>query len=261
VPGPFPEPPAVRPITPVAILLVPATQRYEIHRRLRVEEELAGQPTTLLSYRIFVTSTIAEPGDSTGYPVTHVVDSIVPDTGSYVPPTVNFAAARGMRFTWRLTPTGAARDVAPPDSVAAQQFSDFLGNVRDFYPRLQASGLLPGAEWTDTLTTADRAGGGEVQMSLIQHAAVTGWETRHGAQGLRIEVGGTFTVQSVFERGGQTYDLTGSGSRVGAQFVSGDGRYLGGETRDSMSLAVSLPAQGLTVPIRQMVHSVVTVLP
>ncbi|HEX9611222.1 MAG TPA: hypothetical protein VF978_04985 [Gemmatimonadales bacterium] len=260
-PGPQPEPPVVQPVVLSPILLRPVTVRYVIHRRLRVDQELAGQPPTLLSYRVFISTAIAGPSDSSGYSVVHTVDSIIPDSGSYQPPTVNFVAAKGLRFTGRLAPNGAVRDATPSDSVVAQQFSQFLGNLRDFYPRLPLSGLVPGAAWTDTITTTDRAAGGEVQVRATHQSTVTGWETRAGAQCLRIEVKGTFTLQGVGEQQGQPYELMGNGTRSAVEFVSVDGRYVEGETRDSMSLAVSLPAQGLTVPIRQVVHSSVAVLP
>ena len=261
VPAPQPDPPSARPVVPNPILLRPTSARYVIHRRLRVEQELAGQPPTLLSYRVFISTAIAGPADSSGFAVIHTVDSIIPDSGSYIPPTVNFIAVKGLRMTGRLSPNGAVRDPTPSDSVVAQQFSQFLGNLRDFYPRLQPSGLVPGAAWIDTVTSTDRAAGGEVQVRATNQSTVSGWETREGAQCLRIEVQGTFTLQGVGEQQGQPYELMGNGTRAATGFVSVDGRYVGGETRDSMSLAVSLPAQGLTVPIRQVVHSSVTVLP
>lgn len=261
--GPTPQqpPPDAQPLAVAPIQLRPSALRYAIHRRLHIEQQLAGQPPTLMSYRVFVTAAITGPADSTGYAVTHSVDSIVPDSGSFVPPTVNFAAASGLRFSGRLTPVGAVQYVSPSDSTTAQLFSQFLGNLRDFYPRLPASGLVPAAAWTDTTTTAERATGGEVQLHSVHQSTVTGWEQRGGVPCLRIQVRGTFTLQGVGEQGGQPFELSGSGTRSAVEFVTADGRYFGGETRDSMNLSVSLPAQGMTVPIRQVLQAVVTVVP
>jgi hypothetical protein len=256
-----PTPPAPPPLVVSPIQLRPADLRYTIHRRLRVEQELAGQPPTQMSYRVFVTAKITGPPDSAGYAVVHAVDSVVPDSGTFVPPTVNFAAVRGLRFNGRLTAIGAVRDAIPSDSVTAKTFSQFIGNIRDFYPRLPPTGLVPDAAWTDTVTTTDPAEGGEVQVYRIHQAIVTGWEPRAGVQCLRIQVHGTFTLQGAGEQGGQSYELMGNGTRSALEYVSQDGRYLGGETHDSLSLSVSLPAQGMTVPIRQVLHSSVTVLP
>ena len=44
-------------------------------------------------------------------------------------------------------------------------------------------------------------------------------------------------------------------------FIAADGRYLGGESRDSTSLTVHLAVQGLAVPVTQVTHTTVAVLP
>jgi len=43
-------------------------------------------------------------------------------------------------------------------------------------------------------------------------------------------------------------------------FLAEDGRFVGGESQDSASLTISLPAQGLTVPVTQVLRSTVAVL-
>lgn len=254
-------PPPALPPPATVIRWSPSVLRYAVHRRLRVEQELAGQPPTEMSYRVFLTATITGPADSVGHPVSHTVDSIVADSGSFVPPTVNFAAARGLRFTGRLAASGEMRAATPSDSVTARQFAQFLGNPRDFYPRVPPEGLTATAAWTDTLTTTERNGPDEVRVRAIRQATAVGWEARGGVPCLKIEVRGTFVMEGVGDQAGQPYELTGSGTRSAVEFVSRDGRYLGGETRDSMNLAVSLPAQGVTIPIRQVLHSTVTVVP
>ena len=261
--GPTPTipPPAPQPVAPGPVQLRPSSVRYVVHRKLRIEQELAGQAPTHMSYRVFVTAVIGGPADSTGYAVAHTVDSVVADSGTFVPPTVNFAAARGLRFSGRLTATGIVRNAVAADSVTAQSLGQFLGNLRDFYPRLPATGLEPQAAWTDTVTTSDRAAGGDVQVRSIVASSVPGWESRGGTQCLRVEAQSTFTLQGVGEQGGQPFELTGTGMRRAVAFVSADGRYLGGETRDSTNVSVSLPVQGMTIPIRQVVQATVTVLP
>jgi hypothetical protein len=214
-----------------------------------------------MSYRVFLTARIAGPRDTAGYEVTHVVDSIVADSGSFMPPTLNLVAARGLRFAGRLTPSGEVRDITPSDTAQARLFGQLLGSVRDFYPRLPAQGLRADASWIDTLTTTERSAGSEVVLRAVRQWTARGWEECYGRRCLRLESEGSHTVLGSGEQGGQPFEMTGSGTRRGLDFVSADGRYLGGEARDSASILVTLPAQGMTVPIRQMVHSTVTVLP
>jgi len=258
--APAPLPPVLQPTGP-GIHFVPTVQRYVIHSLRRVEQELAGQQPTEMGYRVFVSARIAGPADAAGYAVTHAVDSIIPDSGAFVPPNVNFAVARGLRFSGRLAPWGEVRDVTASDSMQARMVAQLLGNLRDFYPRLPSGGLRPGAVWTDTVMTSERGGGSEVVVSAIRLSTAMGWEQCPAGRCVRINVQGPYTVLGTGEQGGQPFELVGSGTRSALEFVSADGRYLGGELRDSASLSVNLPAQGMTIPIRQTLHSTVTVLP
>lgn len=256
---PVPAPPVRQPTGP-GIRFVPTTQRYVIHARRRVEQEGASQPTEM-AYRVFLSARVAGPADTAGYAVTHTVDSIVPDSAAFVPPNVNFAAARGLRFSGRLTPWGEVRGVTASDSLQAANLGQLLGSLCDFYPRLPRGGLQPGATWTDTVTSAGCGPASEVVSHAVLQSTAAAWEPCHGARCVRVEVQGPYTLLGTGERGGQPFELVGSGTHWALEFVSADGRYLGGELRDSASLSVNLPAQGMTIPIRQILHSTVTVLP
>ena len=264
---PAPIPPAPPPTAPVtrgggdAVRLGPSALRYMVHQLIHVEQQFQGQTQTIdRGIRLFISATIAGPADSAGYPVTFTVDSIVPDSGSVIPPSVNLAAARGLRYNGRLTPTGEFRQTATSDSTLAQTFSQIVGAFRNFYPRIPPGGLTLGAEWTDTSSTSDRAGV-DVTVKAIAHSRATAWEQRNGARCLRIEVSSAYSVAGAGDQGGQPLEVTGTGTRTGVQFVAVDGRYLGGEAHDSSSIVVGLPLQGMTVPVRQISHSTITVLP
>jgi hypothetical protein len=243
------------------VRLGPSALRYVVHQQIHVEQQFQGQTQTIdRGIRLFVAATIAGPADSAGYPVTFTVDSIVPDSGSVIPPTVNLAAARRLTYTGRLTPAGEFRQTATSDSTVAQAFAQIIGAFRNFYPRLPPGGLALGAEWTDTTSTSDRAGV-DVTIKAIGHSRAAAWEQRHGARCLRLEVSSAYTVAGAGEQGGQPLEISGTGTRTGVQFVAVDGRYLGGEVHDSSAIVVGLPVQGMTVPVRQVSHSTITVLP
>jgi hypothetical protein len=243
------------------IRFAPATLRYAIHYERRVEQEIAGQRPTEMSYRVFISAELRDTADGGAYLLAHTVDSIVPDSGSFVPPNVNLAAARGLRFIGRLAPSGELLDVVPSDTAHARALGQLLGNVREFYPRLPADGLRPGAAWIDTVTATERTGNAEVTVSAVRHATARDWEQRHGHRSVPVEVHGTLTITGSGSQVGQPFEMTGNGTRRALEFVSADGRYLGGESRDSVHLFVTLPAQGMTVPIHQTVRATVSVLP
>jgi hypothetical protein len=235
--------------------------RYVVHQQIHVEQQFQGQTQTIdRGIRLFVSATISGPADSAGYPLTFTLDSIVPDSGSVIPPTVNLAAARGLRYTGRLTPSSEFRQTSSSDSTLAQTFAQIVGAFKNFYPRVPPPGLTLGVEWTDTISTKDRAGI-DVTINAISHSRATAWEQRNGARCLRLEVRSTYTVVGAGEQGGQPLEVSGTGTRTGVQFVAVDGRYLGGEVHDSSSMVVGLPVQGMTVPVRQISHSTISVLP
>ena len=267
-PAPAPAPVAAPAVTaPVTrgggdvVRLGPSALRYVVHQQIHVEQQFQGQTQTIdRGIQLFVSSTISGPADSAGYPVTFTLDSIVPDSGSVIPPTFNLATARGLRYTGRLTPVGEFRQTSSSDSTLAQTFAQIVGAFKNFYPRVPPGGLTLGAEWTDTTSTKDRAGI-DVTINAIGHSRAAAWEQRNGARCLRLEVSSRYAVVGAGEQGGQPLEVSGTGTRNGVQFLAVDGRYLGGEVHDSSTIVVGLPVQGMTVPVRQISHSTISVLP
>lgn len=270
-PGPTPPAPGTPPVTPPpqppptptagGIRLGPSALRYLVHQRLHVEQEFQGQTHTIeQGVRIYLSATISGPADSLGYPVTFTIDSIATDSGSTIPPSGNLAAARGLRFGGRVSPTGRFQGGVASDSALGQAFGQVLGTLRNFYPRLPPTGLTVGAAWTDTLTTTDRAAV-DVQLRSLDSARATAWEDRGGVRCVRLEIRSAYTVVGAGEQNGQPLEVTGTGTRAALLYVAADGRYLGGEVHDTSAISINLPLQGLTVPVRQVSRSVVSVLP
>jgi hypothetical protein len=263
-PSPAPTAPATSATTPRStdvVRLGPSALRYVVHQQFHVEQQFQGQTSTIdRGIRLFVAATISGPADSAGYPVTFTVDSIIPDSGSVIPPTLNLVAARGLRYLGHLTSAGEFRQTATSDATLAQTFTQIVGAFRNFYPRIPPGGLTLGAEWTDTSSTSDRAAI-DVTVKAIAHSRATTWEQRDGARCLRLEVSSAYSVSGSGDQGGQPLEVTGTGTRSGVQFLAVDGRYLGGEAHDSSSINVGLPMQGMTVPVRQITHSTIAVLP
>ena len=245
-----------------AVRYGPSALRYLVHRRLHVQQGQAERPqATDLGARIYVAAAIAGPADSIGYPATFTVDSIVPDSGTPPPLADNLSRARKLVFSGRLLPRGEFVNGVASDSVLAQSLGQFLANFRDFMPRLPRDGLTPGITWTDTLEATQKGGGSEVSRRAILRSTAAAWEDHAGARSLRLEATSTYQVSGAGQNLGQPFDLAGSGSATVVSYIAADGRYLGGESRDSTSLTVHLAVQGLAVPVTQVTHTTVAVLP
>lgn len=232
-----------------------------LHRRLEIEQELGGQSQRVeTGYRIYLGVSIVGPPDSAGYRASYVIDSIVADSGVLVPPALNLATAKGLSYRGRLASWGEFTQLSVSDSVAARQLAQVVGHLRHFHPRIPAAGLLAGATWTDTVTTSDKGPASTITLVAVNQSRVGTWELCAGVRCLRIDVGSTFTMTGSGEQNGQPFELNGSGTGEAVAYVSADGRYVGGEERDSTAYTVALPVQGLTVPVRQVLRSTVTVL-
>jgi hypothetical protein len=260
-----PPPPASAPHVRVAdaVRYGPSATRYLFYRRSHFEQRMAeAQPQSQdLGARVYVAATISGPADSAGYPTIFTVDSIVADSGTAAPVAMNVARGRGLVYSGRLTPRGDFVHSVASDTTIAQSLVQFLGNFREFFPRLPAGGLTLGVAWTDTVDATQRAGGAEVSRRFVNHATVPAWEPHAGVKSLRIEGTFTYRLTGSGQNAGQPFELAGSGEGNTVHFIAADGRYVGGESRDSANLTIRLPVQGVTIPVIQVTRTTVTMLP
>jgi hypothetical protein len=264
-PSPTPPPATPAPVAPTpreGLHLTPGATRYAVRQNVHIEQDFTGLPPTIdLRYTLYLTALIGAPADSVGWPTTFTVDSVVVDSGSQLPPQIDLSAARGFRISGQLTATGEFRDSAPSDSVAAANLGNLLPRFRSFFPRLPANGVQPGDHWTDSTTATDVSGGTTITTRSFNIRTATNWENRGVLRVLRIESSASYTFNGSGEQSGAPFTLDGSGQATGLQFLASDGRYVGGEARDSATLTIDLPMQGITIPRRQLARTTISVLP
>lgn len=242
----------------------PSALRYVVHREIHIRQSLGDQiQVQNLGARIFLAMTITGPADSVGYPTTFTVDSIAADSG--MPPVIadNITKVRKLVFAGRVVRRGEFVNAVASDSALAQTQSvaQVLGNFRDFLPRLPLEGLKPGATWTDTTSTTQKGSDATASRRSIVHATAMEWPVPSGGPGLRVETTQTYEVTGSGKNTGQPYELSGTGMGSGTALITTDGRYLGGEARDSATLTIRLPVQGMSVPVIQVAHTTIAVLP
>lgn len=256
-----PPPPPPPPAATQTVRLGPSALRYLMHQVVHIEQEFQGMRQPLdFGLRVYFAVTISGPADSVGYATSITIDSLAPDSGTTVPMGINLGAAKGLSYRGRLSPRGELRNPVPSDSVAAQAVSPIVGSFRNFFPRMPAGGLTLGAAWTDTTTENDR-NAGNITITSVNRATAAAWEDRNGARALRVDVSSDFKLQGSGQQAGQPFEVNGNGVRGGIDFIAIDGRYLGGESRDSTSMTITLPIQAMTIPRTQVSKTTVTVLP
>jgi hypothetical protein len=259
-------PPAAPPAAPPPALtevvrLGPSALRYVSHQVVHVEIESQGSRQPMdFALRSFFRVNIVGPADDAGYQTTITVDSVVPDSGSTIPPGLNPAGMRGASVTGRLSPIGRLTIAPSSDTSRSEALNRVISSFENFFPRLPAAGATVGAAWTDTTNTADRTMS-SVSVRTVNNARAIGWEQRNNARSLRVDVISDYTIQGSAEQFGERFDVSGSGQRIGSDYIAVDGRYLGSEARDSTSMTISVPTRSQTIRRMQVSRSTVTVLP
>jgi hypothetical protein len=256
IPAPVPPPSDGR------VRFGPSALRYVVHQRVQMEHDRPDlPPMTVLGWRTYVAATVTGPADSAGYPTYFTVDSIVPDSGLILPPTMDPSGARGLRFMGHLKPIGEFVAARVSDSAAAEKVSALVGRFRHFYPRIPPGGIAVGDSWTDTLTLTDSTPARVTRRTTVRHVRASGWEELPEGRAIRLEITEQYETTDAGNAGGQPFDARGNGIGSAVERIGAAGRYLGSVARDSANLVISLPAQGITIPRRQITTTTVTVLP
>lgn len=263
-PAPAAAPPSVAPAHSPTVQFAPSTTRFLVRQDVHIQQDYAGLPPTIdLRYGLYLTAAVGAPADS-GLPTTFTIDSIVVDSATQLPPQINLAAARGYRISGRLLPTGEFISGPCDTSVAASGIGSLLPRFRSFFPRLPVGGARPAMTWSDSTNITDSpscSGGSSITTHSANQRIATAWEDHAGSRALRLETTANYRFNGSGDQGGSPFTIDGSGAGTGVQFVTSDGRYLGGDLRDSTTLTIDLQVQGITIPRRQSSHTVVTALP
>ena len=123
-----PAPPAPAPVDTLAPVVAPAPAtarlapqqgRFLAHQVVEIHNDYEGlPPSQVIGYRSWFTVTVRETADTAHRLATiFVVDSIVADSGVFLPPQMNLAAARGLTVTGWVAPTGELQDPVYSDSA------------------------------------------------------------------------------------------------------------------------------------------------
>ena len=263
-PTPAAPPSGIAPSHSPTVQFAASITHFLVRQDLHIQQDYAGLPPTIdLRYGLFVTAAIGAPADS-GLPTTFIVDSITVDSATQLPPQINLAAARGYRVTGRLLSTGEFISGPCDTSAAASGISSLLPRFRSFFPRLPLGGVRPAMTWSDSTNVTDNpacSGGASITTHSANQRTAAAWEDHAGSRALRLESASNYRFNGSGQQSGNPFTIDGSGAGTGVQYVSSDGRYLGGEQRDSATLTIDLQVQGITIPRRQLSHTVVTALP
>lgn len=240
----------------------PGVTHYLITQRHHVDQQLpTGDQVQEIGLRTFVTAVIIGPADARGYAVSLTIDSILADSATMLPPTLDLQSARGLRYDGQLSPVGQLIDPRPSDALVAKNLAQLFGGFRTFYPKLPFAGVAPGASWSDSTEATDTTGTAVIVDRAVSRYVTGDWESPAGVRQLGIQVSGDFTVSGSGAAGGSTFALSGTGTHAGRLQFSAAGRFLGGSTTDSAGIVITFDPQGMAIPRHQVSHTTIAVLP
>lgn len=259
-----PVPASTTPSTPQATPLrySPGVTKYLITQRHHVDQQLpTGDQVQEIGLKTYVTAVIIGPAQPRGYAVSLTIDSMLADSATVLPPTVDLQSARGLRYDGWLSPSGQLIDPRPSDGTVAKNLAQLFGGFRTFFPRLPSAGVAPGVKWSDSTEATDTTGTAVVVDRSVSHYATGDWESSSGVRQLGIQVSGDFTVSGSGAAGGATFALSGTGTHAGTLQFSAAGRFLGGSTVDSSGIVITFDPQGMAIPRHQISRTNISVLP
>jgi hypothetical protein len=255
-PSPAPGPPRPGAVTPTADGRGPAVTyrparsvgyKLERHDSLTLQYPGGATQEQIRDRIAHFHLTVAESGTPGGYQVAIVLDSLqASENGVPVPPD-SVTAARGARWTGRLTPNG---DLSPLKADRTGTLTDELtGRLQLLFPRLPSGGVRDGTEWTDSTSyklVADAFPGTE--------HVITRYRAAGGAsegKTITLESAGSYSRSGTRLQGDQELQMSATGARHGAQQIGVDGIMLSSRGNDAGDMTITVPAVGQTVPVKQ----------
>lgn len=245
----------------LAPTLPPTVTKYKIVQRLEQEVDATslGGPkqSTVIKTTSFITVTLAD--SAKGKAMKVVIDSVTADSLPAMLPADSIKAARGMTYTGWIDEAGKVQNVkSTGKQVPGLQLE---GLLKEMWPRMR-TGTKVGDAWTDTTTSSNNIGGGELTTRSISSYKASKVEKVGSVSATRLDATVATQLAGSQAAGGGTADIEGSGTGTGYLLMAPDGRYLGGEMNGTNNLTVTLiGAQSGTIPVTLKTSSVATVLP
>lgn len=231
-----------------ALLLQPHPHARIVVKRVdTVAMELpAGSQVQTFERTAYISSVAERAGDE--FRMTFILDSVVAEPGSFLPPD-SLAAAAGTRWTARLLPDGQLLDLTL-DSLRGKHRTGVgdqtTRTLEVLYPVLPADGVRAGAAWSDSVSTRIEASGFDVhEHGLVRYTAAD------AAGGLEVVGTGTLRQEGSGTQFGQQLEMSGEGSRKITYRLNSSGQLLGAAGTDGAMLEIVVPAVGQTVPLTQ----------
>jgi hypothetical protein len=230
----------------------PGAHQYRVQSTTRVSQEVNGQANEgELNTRHVLTLDIGRKTKDT-LAITYTWDS-ASVTASGGIPTPDLSKVGGTKSSGFSSLTGKMYSF-DPGKAAGEGMPD-MREFEMFLPIVTPANKKVGERWVDTLSMSGNRGGIDVKTTIIVTSTFAGDTTYGGEKSWRIQRNLAFTVAGAGAQQGTALVIEGAGTGERTDYITAKGVYLGSALMQTSKSTVSLPANGMTIPMTTTVTS------
>jgi hypothetical protein len=230
----------------------PGAHKYRLQATTKISQEVNGQTNEgELNTRHVLTLDIGRKAKDT-LAITYTWDS-ASVTASPGIPTPDLSKVSGMKSGGFSSLTGKMYSF-DPGKAAVDGMPD-MEEFKMFLPTVAPANKKVGEKWVDTLTVSGNRGGIDVNTTIIVTSTFAGDTTYAGEKSWRIQRNLAFTVAGAGAQQGTALVIEGAGTGERTDYITSKGVYMGSTLTQTSKSTVSLPANGMTIPMTTVVTS------
>lgn len=229
----------------------PGASQYRVQSTTKIVQEVNGQTNEgEVNTRHVVTLAIDRKTKDT-LALNYTWDSASVSTTGGIP-APDLSKIGGTKASGLASATGKMYSFNP--GTAADGMPD-MAEFELFLPVVTAANKKVGDSWIDTLTVKGNRGGVNVNTTIIVTSKLAGDTSFAGEKSWRIQRNLVFSLSGAGEQQGMALTIEGTGTGERTDYISSKGAYLGSALMQTSKSTVSLPANGMTIPMTTTVTS------
>jgi hypothetical protein len=230
----------------------PGAHQYRVQSTTKISQEVNGQTTEgELNTRHVLTLDIGRKAKDT-LAIAYTWDSATVTTSGGIP-APDLSKVGGTKSGGLSSVTGKMYSFDPGKAVA-EGMPD-MEEFEMFLPIVTAANKKVGESWVDTVTVSGNRGGIDVNTTIIVRSTLAGDTTYAGEKAWRIQRNLAFTVAGAGAQQGMALVIEGTGTGERTDYITSKGVYMGSALTQTSKSTVSLPANGMTIPMTTTVTS------
>ena len=229
----------------------PGASQYRVQSTTKIVQEVNGQTNEgEVNTRHVLTLDIGRKAKDT-LALTYTWDSASVSTSPGIP-APDLSKIGGTKASGFASANGKMYSFNP--GTAAEGMPD-MAEFELFLPVVTAANKKVGDSWVDTVAVNGNRGGINVNTTIIVTSKLAGDTTYAGERAWRIQRNLVFSLAGAGEQQGTALTIEGTGTGERTDYITSKGAYLGSALMQTSKSVVTLPVNGMTIPMTTTVTS------